>query len=83
MNCCTTHKIDCRQGRDCPARNAPLHSGNGGNTVTDGQALRKPVYTGGDLIDPVTSWFAVGLLVCGLLWFVGLLVLAYRAGRLS
>lgn len=48
--------------------NAPIHTKNGGNTITDGQALRKPVYTGDDLIEPVTNWFAVGALVCALLW---------------
>ena len=34
--CCTG---DCDQGRSCPARNAPFHSNNGGNVITDGAAL--------------------------------------------
>ena len=57
--------------------NAPLHTKNGGHVVTDGQA-RKPVYTGDDLIDPVVSWFAVGLFACGLLWVAAVVVMAYR-----
>ena len=73
--CCSG---DCNQGRACPARNAPIHTGNGGNTVSDGKALEKPVYTGHDLIEPPTSWFAVGALVSGLSLLTVLLALAYR-----
>ena len=77
MNATTCCTGDCNQGRACPARqrNAPFHSGNGGNTISDGQAFPKPVYTGHDVIEPPTSWFAVGLFACGLLWVV---VMAYR-----
>ena len=79
MNCCDTYKIDCNQGRTCP-QNVPMHTHNGGNTISDGQALHKPVYTGNDVIEPPTSWFAVGALVSSLSLFAVFLVMAYRIG---
>lgn len=78
--CCTS---DCNQGRSCPARNAPLHTKNGGNVIDHGEALRKPVYTGDDLIDPATNWFAVGSFVCGMLWVAVMVAVIYRARGVS
>ena len=26
VNCCSFHGINCRQGRDCPARDVPMES---------------------------------------------------------
>lgn len=80
MTCCETYNIDCRQGRDCPARNTPLHTKNGGSTVVDGQALHKPVYKGSDIVELPASWFPAGLLVVGLLLMASMLALAYRVG---
>lgn len=79
MNC--TKNLPCPTPTWCAAgcyfNDATLTTRNGGNTITDGQPLGKPVYTGDDLIDPVTNWFAVGLFACGLLWVAAVLVMAY------
>ena len=57
----TTYDIDCSQGRDCPARkpNAPIHTGNGGNVITDGAAL--PPHETGDLAGARGFLLAAGI----------------------
>ena len=60
------------------AMHAAIHTGNGGNVITDGAAL-KPLYDGDDVIaQPLASRVRLGLMVCGLLWLVALAVLIYR-----
>lgn len=51
------------------AMHAPIHTGNGGNTITDG----KPVYVGDDEIYyPMPAHIFVGLVACGLLWLAAM-----------
>lgn len=60
--CCSG---DCNQGRACPARNAPIHIGSGGNTVAGGFARPQK---------PAGKRLRFGLVACALLWLAAYLI---------
>ncbi len=54
----------------CYFNEATLTTRNGGNTITDGEPLKKPVYTGNDVIEIDESLYPWGLFVVLVLWLI-------------